>query len=50
VYTPRKDNSKADALSRRIDITRTKKVIESTILKINTNRSLGPAKIINNII
>jgi transposase InsO family protein len=44
VYTPGKDNSRADALSRRSDIARTKKITKSTILKIHEDRSLGSSK------
>jgi hypothetical protein len=44
VYTLGKDNSRADALSRRLDIARTKEIIKSTILKIYKDRSLGPLK------
>jgi hypothetical protein len=44
VYTPRKDNSRADALSRRSDIAGTKKITKSTILKIYEDGSLGPLK------
>jgi hypothetical protein len=44
VYTPEKDNSRADALSRRLDIARTKKITKSTILKIYKDRFLEPLK------
>jgi hypothetical protein len=44
VYTPGKDNSRADALSRQLDIARTKEITKSTILKIYKDRSLGPLK------
>jgi hypothetical protein len=44
VYTPGKDNSRADALSRRLDIAGTKEITKSTILKTHKDRSLGPSK------
>jgi hypothetical protein len=44
VYILEKDNSRADALSWRLDIARTKEIIKSTILKIYKDRSLGPLK------
>jgi hypothetical protein len=44
VYTPEKDNSRVDALSRWLDITGTKEITKSTILKIYKDRSLGPLK------
>jgi hypothetical protein len=44
VYTPEKDNSRADALSRRSDIAETKKITKSTILKTHEDRSLEPLK------
>jgi hypothetical protein len=47
VYTLGKDNSKADALSRRLDIAGTKEIINTAILKVNSNGSLGPAHEIN---
>ena len=47
LYTPGKDNGRADALSRRHDITGTKTINESAILKINDDGTLGPAKSIN---
>jgi hypothetical protein len=47
VYTPRKNNSKVDALSRRLDIIGTKKIINTAILKVNSNRLLGLAYKIN---
>jgi hypothetical protein len=50
VYTPGKDNGRADALSRRTDIARTKEITESTILKIQEDESLKPAKTISNLI
>jgi transposase InsO family protein len=49
VYTPGKDNGRADALSRRSDIAGTKKITESTILKVQEDGSLGPANVINNL-
>jgi hypothetical protein len=47
VYTPGKDNGRADALSRRPDIAGTKETINTAILKINSDGSLGPAHEIN---
>jgi hypothetical protein len=44
VYTPGKDNSRADALSRRSDIAETKKITKSTILKTYKDGFLGPSK------
>jgi hypothetical protein len=44
VYILGKDNSRADALSRWLDIARTKEITKSTILKIYEDRSLGPLK------
>jgi hypothetical protein len=44
VYTLGKDNSRADALSRQLDIARTKEITKSIILKIYKDRSLGPLK------
>jgi transposase InsO family protein len=49
VYTPGKDNGRADALSRRSDIAGTKEITNDTILKIQEDGSLGPAKTINNL-
>jgi hypothetical protein len=49
VYTPGKDNRRANALSRRHDIAGTKEIIKNTILKFNEDGSLGPAKTINNL-
>jgi hypothetical protein len=47
VYTPRKENGRVDALSRRLDIARTKEITNNTILKVNNDRSLGPAYEVN---
>jgi hypothetical protein len=44
VYTLGKDNGRADALSRRSDIARTKEITKSTILKTHEDGSLGPLK------
>jgi hypothetical protein len=44
VYTPEKDNSRADALSWRLDIAKTKKITKSTILKTYKDGSLEPLK------
>jgi hypothetical protein len=50
VYTLRKDNSRVDAFSCRHDITETKEVINTAILKVNNNRLLELAKTLNLII
>jgi len=47
VYTLGKENSRADALSRRLDIAGTKEIINTTILRINKDRSLGLARMLN---
>jgi transposase InsO family protein len=49
VYTPGKENGRADALSRRPDIAGTKEITKSTILKTYKDGSLGPAKYVNNL-
>jgi transposase InsO family protein len=49
VYTPGKDNGRADALSRRSDIAGTKEIIKNSILKFNEDGSLGPSHTINNL-
>lgn len=49
IYTPGKDNGRADALSRRTDIAGTKTVNNSSILQVQEDGSLGPAKYINNL-
>jgi len=50
VYTSRKDNSRADALSRRHNIARTKSITDTAILKVNNNKLLGLAKTLNLIL
>jgi hypothetical protein len=50
VYTPSKDNSRADTLSRQTDIIGTKKVTNYAILYIYKDRSLRLAQILNNLI
>jgi hypothetical protein len=50
MYTLEKDNSRADALSQQLDIAGTKEITNNTILKIQEDRSLRPAKTINNLI
>jgi hypothetical protein len=47
VYTLGKDNSRANALSCRHDIAGTKEIIDTAILKINNNRTLGLARTLN---
>ena len=44
VYTPRKDNGRADALSRRADLIQDKDVTEKTVLRKNEDGSLGPKR------
>jgi hypothetical protein len=50
VYTLGKDNSRADALSQQHDIARTKEIINTAILKVNNNRTLGLAKTLNAVL
>jgi hypothetical protein len=50
VYTPGKDNGRADALSRRHDIAGTKEIIDTAILKVNNDRTLGLAKTLNAVL
>jgi hypothetical protein len=38
VYTSRKENSKVDTLSYRLDIIGTTEIVNSAILKVNSNR------------
>jgi len=47
VYILGKENSRADALSRRLDIVGTKEIINTIILRINKDRSLGLARTLN---
>ena len=47
MYTLEKDNSRANTLSRRHDITGTKLITNSILLKFNKNRLLGLVKILN---
>lgn len=49
VYTPGKDNGRADALSRRHDIIGKKTEVHMAILKQNDDKSLGPSKECNAI-
>lgn len=49
VYTPGKDNGRADALSRRHDIAGTKATVETAILHKNPDGSLGPMRTLNAI-
>jgi hypothetical protein len=44
VYTLEKDNSRVDTLSRQLDITKTKEITKSIILKTYKDGSLGPLK------
>jgi transposase InsO family protein len=48
LYTPGKDNGRADALSRRSDLAGTKTINEFAILGKNADGSLGPSQQINN--
>jgi transposase InsO family protein len=50
LYTPGKDNGRADALSRRSDIAGTKEIISTAILKVNPDGSLGPSQTLNNLL
>jgi ABC-type hemin transport system substrate-binding protein len=50
VYTLGKDNGRADALSQRPNIASTKIITNTAILKINNNRTLGPARTLNAIL
>ena len=50
MYTSRKDNGRADALSCRHDIARTKSITDTAILKVNNNRLLELAKTLNLIL
>jgi hypothetical protein len=50
MYIPRKDNSRANALSRRLDIAGTKEIIKNLILKFNEDGSIGLFYTINNLI
>ena len=47
MYTLGKDNSRADALSCRHNIARTKLITDSALLKVNTNRLLELTKMLN---
>ena len=47
MYTLGKENGRVDALSRRLDIVGTKEIINTAILRINKDRSLGPARTLN---
>jgi hypothetical protein len=50
VYTLGKDNGRADALSRRHNIARTKEIIDTAILKVNNNGTLGLARTLNAVL
>jgi hypothetical protein len=50
VYTLGKDNSRANALSQRPNIASTKIIINTAILKVNNNGTLGPARTLNAIL
>ena len=50
MYTSRKDNGRADALSRRYNIARTKSITNTVILKVNNNELLELAKTLNLIL
>jgi len=49
LYTPGKDNGRADALSRRSDLAGEKTINEFAILGINKDGSLGPSQQLNNM-
>jgi transposase InsO family protein len=44
VYTPGKDNGRADALSRRSDIAGTKEITKGILLQFNEDGSMGPSR------
>jgi transposase InsO family protein len=50
VYTPGKDNGRADALSRRSDLAGEKTTVDTAILKINKDGTLEPAHQLNHIL
>jgi hypothetical protein len=50
VYTLGKDNGRADALSRRHDIAGTKEIINTAILKVNNDETLGLARTLNAVL
>jgi hypothetical protein len=50
VYTLGKNNSRVDTLSCRLDIAGTKKIINTTIFKVNSNRLLELAYKINTLL
>ena len=47
MYILGKENGRADALSYRPDIIGTKEIINTAILRINKDRSLGLARMLN---
>ena len=47
MYTLEKDNSRANALSRRHDIAETKEIIDTAILKVNDDGLLELARTLN---
>ena len=47
LYTPGKDNSRADALSQQHNLAREKTVNKFAILSVNNNRLLGPLQHLN---
>ena len=49
MYTSRKDNGRADALSRRSDIIEEKEITKVKILRLNEDRSLGLSKGLNRL-
>ena len=49
VYTPGKDNGRADALSRRTDIAGTKETVNTSILRQYPDGTIGPARQLNNL-
>jgi len=49
LYTPGKDNGRADALSRRNDLAGSKTINQHAILGINHDGSLGPSQQLNNM-
>jgi len=47
IYILEKKNSRVDTLSYRLDIIETKEIINTLILRINKDRSLGLARTLN---
>jgi RNase H-like domain found in reverse transcriptase/Reverse transcriptase (RNA-dependent DNA polymerase)/Integrase zinc binding domain/Retroviral aspartyl protease len=50
LYTPGKDNGRADALSRRSDIVGEKEIVNKPVLAVRDDGSIGPAQQVNGIL